>query len=308
LEAVRTELAAVKAENVELRARLGQNSQNSSRPPSSDPPGVARPERKGRRRKRKRGGQPGHPAHFAAEPDHVNAERVHCATTCRRCHAELSEAELGERYLIGYRYGLPEIRPWVTAHYGRDGFCGCCGERTVAHLAPEVAPGDYEPSVQAMTALLRGELRQSVRQTAAVMTQVMHVPMSPAMVTKTQDQVSRALAAPVEEAMRHAQASDRGHVDETGWRLDKKRAWLWVLVAGLVTVFRVHASRGSKAAKELLGEGFRGIVGSDRWVGYTWLALTQRQLCWSHLKRDFKALLDYGAEARRLAERLLAER
>jgi hypothetical protein len=54
-----------------------------------------------------------------------------------------------------------------------------------------------------------------VRQTAAVMTQVMHVPMSPAMVTKTQDQVSRALAAPVEEVSR-AGESDRvwvGHSD-----------------------------------------------------------------------------------------------
>jgi transposase len=36
-------VAKLEAENdAELRARLGQNSQNSSKPPSSDPPGVER--------------------------------------------------------------------------------------------------------------------------------------------------------------------------------------------------------------------------------------------------------------------------
>ena len=58
----RQQLATVddlKAEIAELRERLGQNSDNSSRPPSSDPPSYKRKpprETKGR----KPGGQPGH--------------------------------------------------------------------------------------------------------------------------------------------------------------------------------------------------------------------------------------------------------
>jgi transposase len=64
--ALRAENAAVRAENAalqervrELEARLGQNSANSSRPPSSDPPQApARP--KAPPSGRERGGQPGH--------------------------------------------------------------------------------------------------------------------------------------------------------------------------------------------------------------------------------------------------------
>ena len=65
---------------------------------------------------------------------------------------------------------------------------------TRAELPAGVPTGEYGPTVQAMTGLIRGELKQSVRQTSAVMTEVLHVPMSTGMVAKTQDQVSRALA------------------------------------------------------------------------------------------------------------------
>jgi transposase len=140
------------------------------------------------------------------------------------------------------------------------------------------------------------------------MTQVLHVPMSTGSVAKAQEQVSRALAIPFDEALAHAQSSDRAHADETGWRQDKKKAWLWVSVTALVTVFVVRVSRGAKAAKELLGEAFCGILTTDRWASYNWVQAARRQLCWSHLKRDFKSFLDYGSEAKHLGERLLCQR
>ena len=49
----------LKAEIAELRERLGQNSSNSSKPPSSDPPSY-KPQPRREPKGRKRGGQPGH--------------------------------------------------------------------------------------------------------------------------------------------------------------------------------------------------------------------------------------------------------
>jgi transposase len=40
--ALEAQVAALQAEVAELRARLAQHSGNSSRPPSSDPPGASR--------------------------------------------------------------------------------------------------------------------------------------------------------------------------------------------------------------------------------------------------------------------------
>jgi transposase len=205
-------------------------------------------------------------------------------------------------------YELPPIRPYVTDHQCLDVACARCGLVSETRLPDTVPTGAYAPSVQAMVGLVRGELRQSVRQSSAVMTQLLHVPMSTGMVSKTQEQVSRALARPYDEALAYVQSSDRAYADETGWRENKKRAWLWVAVTALVTVFAVRASRSAKAAKELLGEHFAGILTTDRWSSYRWVDTARRQLCWSHLKRDFKSFLDDGPEAVQLGEQLLAQR
>ena len=307
--ALQAELTAAKAEIVELRARLNQNSQNSSKPPSSDPPGVVAPAKVKRgKRRRKRGGQPGHLGRFAAEPEHVDHVKQYRPSKCKKCNASLARCQPTGTVISHYVYDLPEIRPQVTAHQCLDIQCPECAEVTGAQLPAGVPTGQYGPSVQAMTGLLRGELRQSVRQTSSVMTQVLHVPMSTGAVAKTQAQVSRALSAPFEEALAYAQGSDRAHADETGWRQDKKKAWLWVAVTALVTVFMVRISRSAKSAKELLGETFSGILHTDRWASYNWVDAARRQLCWSHLKRDFKSFLDYGTEAKHLGERLLTER
>jgi len=300
------QIAALQAKVVELLARLAKNSGNSSKPPSTDLPGARSPKGK-RRRRGKRGGRLGHKAHFSSEPAHIDHVHQYRPDTCEHCDADLADGRLTGSVVNHHVYVLPEIRPQVHDHQCLDVQCAQCGLVTRPTLPAGVPTGAYDPSVQAMTALLRGELRQSMRQTSVVLTQVLHVPMSPAMVAKTQDLVSRALAAPYDEAVHHAHGYDRPHADETGWREDKKKAWLWASVCGLVTVFMVRASRGAVVAKALIGESFRGVLTTDRWASYGWVAPARRQLCWSHLKRDFKSFLDYGVEPRRVGEKLLRE-
>ena len=292
---------------MELRARLNQNSQNSSKPPSSDLPGI-RPQQGKRGKRRKRGGQPGHVGRFAATPEHVDHVKQYRPKKCKHCSTSLTAGQATGSVVNHFVYELPEIRPIVTDHQCLDVACPSCGLVTSATLPPGVPAGRYGASVQAMVGFVRGELNQSMRQTSDVMDKLFHVPMSTGMVAKTQDQVSQALAAPHQEAHEHAKRDDRAHADETGWREDKKKAWLWVAVTSVITVFLVHTRRNSKAAKALLGESFAGILSTDRWASYNWVDAARRQLCWSHLKRDFKKFLDYGPEAKRLGERLLAER
>jgi len=81
--------------------------------------------------------------------------------------------------------------------------------------------------------------------------------------------------------------------------------WLWVAVTGSVTVFLIRLSRGAKVAKELLGEAFGGIVGSDRWSGYNWVDNERRQVCWAHLLREFAAWVARGGESARIGQALL---
>jgi transposase len=44
----------------------------------------------------------------------------------------------------------------------------------------------------------------------------------------------------------------------------------------------------------VIGDGFAGIVGSDRFTAYNSLEPERRQVCWSHLRRDFTFHADLG--------------
>ena len=211
---LQAQLAAAQAEIVELRAQLNRNSQNSSKPPSSDPPGTGAPRGKRGKKRRKRGGQPGHERRLPPEPAHIDQVKQYRPSSCKHCRADLSKGKPTGSVVNHYVYELPEIRPIITDHQCLDVACPACGLVTAAELPPDVPGGDYGPSVQAMTALMRGELRQSVRQSSSVMTKLMHVPMSTGMVAKTQDQVSRALAIPHQQVLEYVpmqqQAGPRG--------------------------------------------------------------------------------------------------
>jgi transposase len=82
---------ALAAELASLRERMGRNSRNSSKPPSSDSQGFKPPlKRKGSGRRR--GGQPGHPG---SGPELLPVERCeefhdHLPEICRRCGNPLS--------------------------------------------------------------------------------------------------------------------------------------------------------------------------------------------------------------------------
>ena len=74
----------------------------------------------------------------------------------------------------------------------------------------------------------------------------------------------QAVAAPVAEAQAYVRTQPVAHLDETGWREARARAWLWVAVTAWVTVFAVRGSRGAKVVQDLLGERFCGILVTDR--------------------------------------------
>jgi transposase len=70
-------------------------------------------------------------------------------------------------------------------------------------------------------------------------------------------------------------------------------------------LFRVAADRSEDHAKKLLA-GHTGIVTSDRWWGYNHLPLARRQICWSHLRGDFKAHAEGLAADKEFGEHGLA--
>jgi transposase len=158
-----------------------------------------------------------------------------------------------------------------------------------------------------LVSLLHGRYRLSDRETQDFLTAVCGLPIGLGSIPTCCAWVSIALA-PVDAAIHaHVQRQGVANIDETSWRVSGQRGWLWTLVTEAASCFRIARSRSCSALLALIGDSFRGIVGSDRLKVYNLLPDDQRQLCWAHLLRNLRALADYQHPDSDWAERMLAQ-
>jgi hypothetical protein len=311
--ALEEELSSLRIENERLREQTKRSSRNSLQPPSSDTPNAP-PRNKRESSGKKRGAQPGHEGHQRKlyPPEECRSVNDHRPTECRTCGTALSGDDPNPvRHQV---VELPEAPPLVEEHRLHQLTCPECGEATRARLPPDVPASGYGARLAAALGLLGGKYRQSERQSQGRLEDFFRVEVALGTVNNLRQEVSASLAAPVEEATKFAQAQKAANADETGWRQGnsdgnnptQRKAWLWVMVTSWVTVFQVHLSRGQAAARQLLGE-FTGYLITDRWTGYGWWPLNRRQLCWVHLIREFRKIMERGGESQVIGEGLLVQ-
>jgi transposase len=120
--------------------------------------------------------------------------------------------------------------------------------------------------------------------------------------------VSAAVAQPCHELEEQLKQEPVLNSDETGWRSDGERRYLWALVARAFVFYTVARTRSTEVLIHLLGAVFTGILCSDRYGAYFKYQKGRAQLCWAHLKRDILGIQDFAktTEAQRFARDALA--
>jgi transposase len=294
-------LQALQRQVEALQQRLGQNSSNSSRPPSSDGPRVKRrpPQPK---TGRKRGAQPGHTAQQRplVPPEQVDQVVPVKPTTCRRCHRPLQGVD--PQPLRHQVAEIPPLHVVVTEYQLHRLTCPACATRTCAPLPAGVPAGAFGPRLQALLATLAGAYRLGQRPIRQLAADVFGLSISLGMIAKLQRHVADVLEPPVRE-LRDYVRTQSANVDETGWREASHKAWLWTAVTPLVTVFLIAGARSARVLRDLLGVGYGHVVTCDRWKAYRggrWV-----QWCWAHLRRDFQAMIDRGGPGKDIGTALL---
>ena len=155
-EALRAENAALRAEVAELRRRLGKDSSNSSKPPSSD--GLKkRPRIAGSLRgksSKKSGGQVGHTGDTLKRVETPDRIERHTTSVCRCCLGVLTGAmQTGvEKRQV---FDLPERLIEATEHQASICCCTSCGAETKADFPAGVAaPAQYGERIRAAAVYL----------------------------------------------------------------------------------------------------------------------------------------------------------
>jgi transposase len=283
----------------ELEAKLGQNSKNSNRPPSSDPPYQReKRESKGTGKPGAKQGHKGHQRSLLTPTETVPVPPRECNCGCR-------EFENLKPYYIHQRIELPEIEMQVTHFILLEGDCTGCG-RTYRGTVPEGFQTGYGERLTALVGELSGSQRCSRRSVKEFIESVLGIPISVGGIQLCVDRVSQAILPYYEAIGARARSSKVNHLDETSWYQHGVLMWLWVMVNTTVAFFSVKASRSKAAFEELVGH-WAGILVSDNYGVYRKWA-HQRQTCLAHLIRTAEGLAQRkDAAIKRLGQRVHSE-
>ncbi len=276
-----------------------KNSTNSSKPPSSDGPAGNSPERGRNKSKRKPGGQKGHPGHHRplVPPEQVQEVRPVLPVECNHCgHCLPQQPEEIQTEGTVQRHQVtevPPIQPYIIEYQCPKVVCPACGEGTRAPL-PAEAQGDFGPRLKALIAYLTIPCRMPRRVVEAFLEHVLGIEMSLGSTQKCWEQASAAVAQPCQELEEQLKNEPVLNSDETGWRNNGERRYIWALVARSFVFYTVARTRSSEVLVHLLGAVFAGILCSDRCGAYFKYHQGSAQLCWAHLKRDILGIQDFA--------------
>jgi transposase len=290
---LRAMMAAVRDEVSELKRQMGQNSRNSSKPPSSDSP-FAKPAPKSLRRKsgRKPGGQAGHPGATLALVNNPNERRRHEPGGCGGCGASLANAaEVGmERRQV---FDLPPMAVRVIEHQLVARRCACGA--TTCGSAPDgvTAPVQYGPRITAIILYLYVGQFLSKKRTAQALAELFGTPVSEGTVATMTKRAADGLDGFLVEVADRIAESEVAGFDETGLRVAGTLAWVHCARTGKYTLITCHPKRGRKGidAAGVLGR-FRGVAVHDAWAPYDTYLDVEHQLCCAHAQRELAAVAD----------------
>src|SRR3954451_23883199 len=292
------EMAGLRERIAELERRLGLNSGNSGKPPSSD--GLKKPPRVGNLRQpsgKQTGGQPGHPGKTLRRTETPDTTVDHYPQACTALTAAMATDHVARQV-----FDFPEPRPLVvTEHRAHTCRCAACGRQTRAAFPDEVtAPVQYGTRVAAFVLYLLHYQLLPEKRLAEAMADLFGVTLVTATIARISRDAARRCQSFADAVRDQVAAAPVKHLDETGFRIGGKTQWLHIASTVPLTFYRISPKRGSLLAN------VTGSVVHDHWKPYYTLEGVLHALCNAHHLRDLKALVEIEKEdwARRM-QRLL---
>jgi transposase len=280
--ALRSENLALKAENRDLREKLNTSSGNSSKPPSQDP---FRKTRSNTPSGKKPGGQPGHEGHKRKTypPEKVTKTIDLKPVSCPNCSSGQFD-EMPVSIDLRQVIELPNMPPEITQYNIHTCRCGHCGKHVRADVPKEAERG-FGPRLMGFVTMLTGEGHVTKRKICTLASHL-GLKISLGALCNIHKLASIVLEEPSQAIHKHVM--EQGHVngDESGWRLRRKRYWIWIGATRTAAVFRIDPSRSHEAFKRIF-HNFTGTLTTDRHGAYNDHE-GSKQTCLAHIKRDFE--------------------
>jgi len=266
----------------QLEERLNRNSKNSSKPPSTDQKGNT----SGTDKNASRASRTGR-ARSPFPPDQVDR---HVECTRENClHCGSSKIQLNEQPTETIQQAeLPEVKAIVTEYHLRRYRCEECGKTSTASLPLGIPDSAFGPKLMGLLATLTGVLHVAKREAICLIKDLYGVDVGIGSVPNVEERVATALD-PVYDRI-HKFVIDHKfctHFDETGWRDQGKRHFVWLAACQHAAVYKIDRHRSMAAFQRLIGQTtWKAPAVTDRYAVYG--SFENHQFCLAHLIREFK--------------------
>ena len=302
IDELRREIAALKQENAELGRRLGLDSSNSSKPPSSDGLGKKTRAKKNRNQSlrgksgKKSGGQKGHQGNTLRQSETPDKIEHHTVCVCQHCQTKLAASNVidVEKRQV---FDIPEPKLEITEHQADISQCPACGKTTKALFPDGVkAPAQYGPRIKAAALYFNVQQLIPEDRTADIMTDLFGAPtLCPASITAWADKKAKAFEPVIAAIKAQLKAKPVRHLDETGFRIGGKTQWLHTVSSTTLTCYVTSEKRGD--IPMFLQEGNGCVIVHDHFKPYyKRFDSLDHALCNAHHLRELKALMEHDTE------------
>jgi len=275
-----------------LRDAAAQNSQNSSRPPSTDGPEKPQPKSQRKKSGRKTGGQPGHTGRtlqFSDKPKHTE---VHPLLKCT-CGQDLSK-EPSLDYERRQVFDLPPLELECTEHRAEIKECPCCGDTCTAEFPEDIrAPVQYGKNVQALLTYLYDFQEGASKRISHLFEDLFGYAVSEGTLQSARQAQYQALKPFEERLVEILPKEPILHADETSVPINKVSHWVHVLCTPLLTFLSLQPGRGKKDIEAI------GIIPLYAgWLMHDFLAIylafdnCLHTFCKGHLLRELTFLYE----------------
>jgi transposase len=236
---------------------------------------------------KKSGGQKGHQGNtltMAETPDEVIDYRsVYCTSCSSLLDSTLSGLTDRKQEIV-----IPPIKPMYVEHRAYTTNCLRCGHNNISVLPPHLkAPIQYGTSVSSTIAYLFAYQYLPYNRIKIMMRDLFHISLSEGTIDNILARISSCAMPMYDEIQLRIQQSEVVGGDETGTKINGKKAWFHVWQNSKLTFIVAAMTRGYKTTETYFEKGFTNAVYvSDCWSSQLKTPAVKHQLCLAHLLRE----------------------
>lgn len=287
-ERLKEENAYLRFELEELKSKRYKS--NKKRPPidtlSPPPP-------------KKRGGLFGHIGWFRKKPKKIDKIEEVTLSACPIC---------GSKDINEYKQDLDEhiqediILPKVETTLFRKHryYCRRC-KRIVTGKGQDELPNSYiGAKAKSLAVFLKYAVKISERDIRNIFDKMFNLRIAPSSIAGFKEQLKREAQSIYEKLIETLKQAKFIHIDETGWKIDGEKTWLWKFSNKKICISHIDKSRGQKVVKDILGKEYDGVIISDFLSSYNKILAKGKQRCLVHILRDLKKVIKYWHDDRQV--------